>query len=176
MGTVVKYKDDKAIAERDREAFNMRLRGITENRIAEHFKCTVAEVEAGIASMLGGITPDLRTRIIKLELERLEQLIEAHFPQALKGEVEHTDRVIKVMERRSRMLGLDAPPSGGGDALQNALNRDKVTSTNRIIQALDRIAAEKTIEGTAKDVTPEKPDDADLVDVTPVKKDGPVSE
>ena len=64
-------------------------------------------------------------------------MIEAHFPQALKGEVEHTDRVIKVMERRSRLLGLDAPPSGGGDALQNALNRDKVTSTNRIIQALD---------------------------------------
>jgi transposase-like protein len=45
----------------------------------------------------------------KLELARLDRLMLALWERARAGEASATDRVLKIMERRSRYLGLDAP-------------------------------------------------------------------
>jgi hypothetical protein len=44
-----------------------------------------------------------------MELDRLDQIMFQHFTQALKGDTAATDRVLKIMERRAKLLGLDAP-------------------------------------------------------------------
>jgi hypothetical protein len=43
------------------------------------------------------------------ELSRLDGMLEAVWPKASKGELAAVDRVLKIGERRARLLGLDAP-------------------------------------------------------------------
>lgn len=51
------------------------------------------------------------------ELSRLDALLSSLWPQARKGSLGAVDRVIKVMERKAKLLGLDAPQrvAHGGD-------------------------------------------------------------
>jgi hypothetical protein len=56
----------------------------------------------------------------KLELERLDRLTRAIWPRAIGGDGESIDRVLRLMQRRAKYLGLDlstdepAPPRNGG--------------------------------------------------------------
>jgi hypothetical protein len=45
----------------------------------------------------------------KMELERLDRLLLAVWGQAAKGNQGGIDRALKIMERRAKLLGLDAP-------------------------------------------------------------------
>ena len=45
----------------------------------------------------------------RMELARLDDLLLAITPRALKGELAVIDRVLRIQERRSKFLGLDAP-------------------------------------------------------------------
>lgn len=45
----------------------------------------------------------------KLELERLDKILTALWPAAIAGKWLAIDRVLLIMERRARLLGLDAP-------------------------------------------------------------------
>ena len=43
------------------------------------------------------------------ELSRLDGMLQGLWPRARKGEVSAVDRVLKIAERRAKLLGLDAP-------------------------------------------------------------------
>ncbi len=45
----------------------------------------------------------------RLELERLDALLMGMYPQARKGNQGAVDRCLRIMERRAKLLGLDAP-------------------------------------------------------------------
>lgn len=47
--------------------------------------------------------------IRKIELERLDSLMAGLWPNAMKGDVQAVDRCLSIMNRRAKMLGLDAP-------------------------------------------------------------------
>ena len=49
--------------------------------------------------------------LITLEAERLDKMQQALWAKAIKGDYGAVDRIIKLMERRARLLGLDAPES-----------------------------------------------------------------
>lgn len=44
-----------------------------------------------------------------IELARLDGLILAHWPAARRGDMQATDRVLKIIDARSKILGLNAP-------------------------------------------------------------------
>jgi hypothetical protein len=44
-----------------------------------------------------------------LELERLDAMLRAVWPSALEGELRSIETVLRLMDRRARYLGLDAP-------------------------------------------------------------------
>jgi hypothetical protein len=48
---------------------------------------------------------ELRT----MEVARLDQMLLGLWPKAIKGDTWAVDRVLKIMERRAALLGLDAP-------------------------------------------------------------------
>ena len=50
-----------------------------------------------------------------LELERLDRLHEALWPRAIGGDDAALDRLLRVIDRRVRLLGLDAPARGQAD-------------------------------------------------------------
>jgi hypothetical protein len=47
--------------------------------------------------------------LVSQEAERLERLHRAHWDKALTGDLDATDRIIKLMNRRAKLLGLDVP-------------------------------------------------------------------
>jgi len=47
--------------------------------------------------------------VLTLELNRLDVMFEAMYKQARKGNQGAIDRVLRIMERRAKLLGLDAP-------------------------------------------------------------------
>lgn len=84
-------------------------------------------------------------RMIALELLRLDQLIRAYWARAAGGDAEAASFVLKVLERRARMLGLDSPKRVDIHALivewarENALPVDEVTEI--VVGILDRPSA-----------------------------------
>ena len=60
---------------------------------------------AALKATLQEPADELRT----LELERLDRLLLGVWGQAAKGNQGAVDRALKIMERRARLLGLDAP-------------------------------------------------------------------
>lgn len=62
-------------------------------------------VQSGLKAVLREPAEELRT----LELERLDGILMAIYPKARQGDSQAIDRCLRVMERRSKLLGLDAP-------------------------------------------------------------------
>lgn len=62
--------------------------------------------------LLGSITDSTRQErkiLRELELERLDSLWRVHFKQAMGGHGPAVDRCLKIMDRRAKLMGLDAP-------------------------------------------------------------------
>jgi hypothetical protein len=60
-------------------------------------------VQAALRKLCAPPAEELR----QLELERLDRLQLTYWPRALAGEAEACDRVLKIMQQRARLLGLE---------------------------------------------------------------------
>ena len=88
---------------------------------------------------------------VQLELQRLDSLFQPHFDRGLTGDARATLVCLKIMERRARLLGLDAPamhhlavePSGGVLVVPGMLDEESWLSVAKVQQAeLQRREAE----------------------------------
>jgi len=52
---------------------------------------------------------DSAAEIIELETQRLDAMLTVLWPQVAKGNQGAVDRVLRIMERRAKLLGLDCP-------------------------------------------------------------------
>lgn len=101
-----------AILKRQLEALDLRMRGFSFRAIGEKLEVThvtayndvMAEL-ARLAKERDGKVEELR----QLELERLDMLLKGLEPMARTGNPGAVNSYIKVMERRAKYLGLDAP-------------------------------------------------------------------
>jgi hypothetical protein len=107
-------------AERQVKAIELRRSGMTYERIGREIGFTTM---AAYLAVKVGLEKSLREpgdALRELEVQRMEELLEAVWPLAKSGDLFAVDRVIKISERRARLLGLDAPikaevtgPDGG---------------------------------------------------------------
>lgn len=105
----LKTEQSQAV-DRQRQALELRRRGLSYARIAQHLDYASASgahqaVQRGLTTTLQEPADDLRN----LELARLDAMHQALWPRAVKGNVWAVDRVLSIMQRRARLLGLDAP-------------------------------------------------------------------
>ncbi len=96
--------------EKQRRALEMRKRGTSFDVIASELGYSSRSgaykaVMSAIEKMLREPAEEVRT----LELERLDELLAGLWMKAVKGDAAALDRVLRIMERRSKYLGLDAP-------------------------------------------------------------------
>jgi hypothetical protein len=112
-GAVERATPKKILAvERERVALRLRTAGMTFQAIADHVgyrnRSSAADaVERALMATIQGPADDLR----KLELERLDALYVPMYRRAVKGDHRAVDRCLSIMDRRSKLLGLDAPIS-----------------------------------------------------------------
>lgn len=105
-------KNEVELAERRRKAVEMRKAGCSYDEIAQALGFSNSgnayhTVHKALKATYREPAEELRT----LELERVDRLMRAIWPQAIKGDVDAIDRVLKIMSRRARLLGLDCSPT-----------------------------------------------------------------
>src|SRR5215510_2409735 len=98
MGQIIPIRDAAASLELDRKVFRLRLAGASVRKIADELGCTLDEVEGAVARMCGAVTPQMRTRAIQLDLDRLDAFQQAHYEKALAGDVDATVVSLKIIE------------------------------------------------------------------------------
>ena len=99
-----------AAYERSRQALELRKAGYSFPKIAEAlgYKGPSGAYDAVHSAIRRTLTEPAR-EVVDLELARLDALLVAVWPNAIRGDDKAIRRVLDIMERRSKYLGLDAP-------------------------------------------------------------------
>ena len=97
-----------ATRDKQRRAVELRLGGATYEVIAKAVGYAAASgaryaVDAGLKIAI--IEP--AQEVLNMELHRLDKLLFGLWPTAVRGDVTSIDRVLKIMDRRAKYLGLD---------------------------------------------------------------------
>jgi len=103
-------KNDPEVFARERKVLEMRLAGVTFDIIGK----TVGYASAGATynaykRALIRTLQEPADEIRDTELARLDRLMQGIWTQALRGEISSVQTALKIMDRRARLLGLDAP-------------------------------------------------------------------
>ena len=102
-----------ATAERRKIAVAMRREGATYEHIANHLGVSTTAAHKHVTRALESIQAATEKEVDlyrALEGERLDAMQAAIWPQAVEeGDLKAIDRILKLMERRAKLLGLDAP-------------------------------------------------------------------
>jgi len=99
---------------RDLAILNMRLHGLTFHEIARKVpeagfkRVSVSRIYAIVAKALRSCRDQPARDLRQLELMRLDQLQSAHYKAAMTGDSTAAQRVLAIMDRRAKLLGLDA--------------------------------------------------------------------
>ena len=100
--------------QRRAEALAMRAAGHTFDVIGERLGVTRQAAQQLVARAVAALPVESLDAVRQLESERLDGLLAAVWPSAESGDVRAVDRVLRIMERRARLLGLD-----GGDPTED---------------------------------------------------------
>lgn len=99
-----------APADRQRQAVELRKAGMGYQEISDQlgYKDASGSYRAVRAALKAAVREPAR-ELIALEVARLDDMLKGIWVEARKGNVSKLDRVLKIMERRATLLGLDAP-------------------------------------------------------------------
>lgn len=98
--------------ERRKKAVELRRAGLTYAKIGEQLGITRQSSFAHVRAVLTELrceTAEDGAMVKQLELERLDHATALAMSAIAEGNLAGIDRLIKTMERRARLLGLDAP-------------------------------------------------------------------
>ena len=104
-------KQDEITARRNQVA-TLRLAHLTQAEIAARVGVSVGTVNADLKAIRDAWQERARTSIdewVGEELAKLDRLERSLMPLALQGQATAADRVLSVMDRRAKLLGLNKP-------------------------------------------------------------------
>lgn len=110
-------------ASRRAEAFALRRNGVSTAAIAQHLGVHPRTVSTWIREAIQAIPEEAMAAIRAMELERLDAILAPQMRLALAGDGFAVDRVLRIMERRARLLGLDDAKPGGFEQVGALLDR-----------------------------------------------------
>jgi hypothetical protein len=132
------------IVDVDMAMLRLRLAGKSVRMIARELHVAEDKVRDTVEKMLTPVTPKLKATALELELERLDLYQASQHQDAINGDREAIAMCLKIAELRADFLGTRAPASLRIDPVQLMEQaQPQKTSTDRIREALDRIAAMK---------------------------------
>lgn len=98
-----------ALTEKRAEALEYRKQGYSYSQIGESMGFSAQYAHELVDGALKAMIREPAESIIAMELARLDDMMTAVYGPATKGELMAVDRVVKLGERRAKILGLDAP-------------------------------------------------------------------
>jgi hypothetical protein len=135
-----------AFADREHAILDMRLHGVSFQEISRRLpgagfgRLSVRRIRDIVAKCLKSCRDEPARELRQLELLRLDQLQAAHYKAAMGGDAAAISRVLSIMDRRAKLLGLDA----GAEA---AVSLDE--ARDALLKKLDALARGQA-EGDAK--------------------------
>lgn len=97
-------------AEKQARALNLRKAGYTFEQIAEDIGyASPSGASKAVYAALKKTIQEPADELRKIELERLDVMLKSLWPFVLKGSPRHVEIALKIMDRRTAFLGLDAP-------------------------------------------------------------------
>lgn len=105
-------KEKAIIAERKLQALDLRKAGYSYRAIGKKLNVSHEQARQDIEEELRRLAEERKdeaTELLQLELERLDMLIKGLEPMARIGKPDAVNSFLKCMERRAKLLGLDAP-------------------------------------------------------------------
>jgi hypothetical protein len=148
-GNVVELHD------RDQRMLDLRVGGVGVRAIARQFKINIKMVLEVLDRLLPTVTVEDRMRILRTDLERLDQLEAVWFKTAKEeSDAQATSLVLRIQERRSSLLGLDAPAKIDIAQVSQA---ERGTTTDQIEAALNRIRSSRPLQLVDGTSTPTDP-------------------
>jgi len=92
------------------KALELRMEGKTFDEIAEEVGYAGRQgAHDAVIRSLKEITREPAEELLKLDLERLDKMFGVHYLNAQAGDPQALAACMKIMERRAKLLGLDAP-------------------------------------------------------------------
>ena len=98
-----------AIDLRELTALDLRLSGASYRQIGAELGVSHVQAFRDVQRVLHQIVAEPASELRGQELARLDRLTLTHWPAAIKGDHRATAVVLQIMDRRIRLLGLDAP-------------------------------------------------------------------
>jgi len=141
-------------AARTRKALDLRIAGATYERIASALGISKSAAHKAVARGMNSIRANNEStaqELRDLEVARLDRMLVGLWNGARNGDAQAVDRVLRIMERRAKLLGLDSPaslevsgPAGGPietasdsrEALRDMLRDPKAASHLRALAEL----------------------------------------
>ena len=91
------------------KALDLRLAGASYRQIGAQLGVSHTQASKDVKAMLREMATEPAAEVRQQELTRLDKLMLAHWPTAIRGDIRATTMVLQIMDRRARLLGLDAP-------------------------------------------------------------------
>jgi len=103
----------KAIsAERKKKALEFRRAGLSYDKIGEQLQISKTQAYRLVTKALEELASEARDEaelVRVLELERLDRMLLGLWTKATAGHLGSVEKVLKIMERRAKLIGLDKP-------------------------------------------------------------------
>jgi len=99
-------------ASRTRQALELRMAGATYERIASALGISKSAAHKAVARGMESLRENnaqTGDQLRDIELARLDRMLVGLWQQARNGDAQAVDRVLKIMERRAKLVGLEAP-------------------------------------------------------------------
>lgn len=127
--------------DRDDALLEQRLAGHSARNIARQHRCTPADVDAAVDA-LPEIDNVFRVRSLKLALEQLDRLMIPFWNRAVVDkDVAAGMLVVKILERKSDLLGINSPTRIDPVSLAIAAQPTPSGTTHKIYDALARLGS-----------------------------------
>jgi hypothetical protein len=98
--------------EHEEKAISLRLAGLSYQRIGDAIGITPSGAKRCVDRVLARIvksTNETAEQVKQEELLRLDEMQFALYPLAKRGDIKATETILKIQQRRAKLLGLDAP-------------------------------------------------------------------
>ena len=123
------------------EAWAARMGGSSIIEIAAGLGVSIPSAKALIRQVYEAVFEDLKENIDlnrQLDLGRIDALIAAHFPRAQAGKIKSSQLVLRCIERRSKLIGLEPLPAPTQHNSQQVLIwvQEKLPSINALVNSL----------------------------------------
>lgn len=143
--THIKYQERRKIV------LEMRKSGASYRQIAEYLGVSEYQVSSYLDTALRQLIAEDVESVRKIELGRLDTMLQGIWSRAIKGELPAVDRALHIMKRRAEIMGLDAPKRIDlkgkiEQTTKNTITFDKPEQIGEVLATLAAQIAEKSRE------------------------------